>query len=50
MKHWTLLTFTVDTLQESVYYSWQEMMETGEEIARLPSYVSELEFLGNSSP
>lgn len=44
LKHLAFRTFSVNTLQEALYYSWQETVETGKKIVRIPLYVSELEF------
>lgn len=44
LKHLAFRTFSVNTWQEALYYSWQETVETGKKIVRIPLYVSELEF------
>lgn len=44
IKHLAFRTSSVNTLQETLYYSWQETVETGKKIVRIPLDVSELEF------
>lgn len=44
LKHIAFKAFSVNTLQETLYYSWQEAVETGKKIVKIPLYVSELEF------
>lgn len=49
IKHLAFRTSNVKTLPETLYYSWQETVETGKKIVRIPLYVSELVFFTEQS-
>lgn len=44
LEHLGFRTFSINALQETLYYSWQEAVETAEKIVKIPLHVSELEF------